>query len=78
MRRIVDGARASRAPRRRTGRTGGAALRWYAQAEAAARAGERARGHRAERPGPVDGVHDGSYDRSDDGADRHQPREAQA
>ncbi|WP_133911884.1 hypothetical protein [Streptomyces sp. NBC_00582] len=61
MRRIVDGSRVGRAPRRRTGRTGCAAPRRYAQTEAAARAGDRARWHRAEQPGTHAAAADGSY-----------------
>lgn len=83
MRRIVDGSRVGRAPRRRTGRTGCAAPRRYAQTEAPAHAGDRARWHRAEHPGTHAAVADGSYAAAADthpgvGIEEHQPREAQA
>ncbi|WP_416976224.1 hypothetical protein [Streptomyces sp. T028] len=75
MSRIVDGARGTRAPLRHTARTGAAGLRWYAQAEAAARAGERARWHRAE---PRDAYAAGADARPGAGIDEYQPRETQA
>ncbi|MFJ8107594.1 hypothetical protein [Streptomyces sp. NPDC096132] len=74
MRRFVDNTgRGTRGPVRRTGRTGDAGLRWYAQAEAAACAGERVTWHRADRPTSYEAAADARP-----GAGIDQPREAQA
>ncbi|MFI7504319.1 hypothetical protein ACIBVL_38740 [Streptomyces sp. NPDC049687] len=46
----MDGGRGTPGSVRRPGRAGDTGLRWYAQAEAVATDGERARWHRAQRP----------------------------
>ncbi|MFF5183640.1 hypothetical protein ACFY30_07595 [Streptomyces sp. NPDC000345] len=73
MKRFVDEGHGAHGAVRRTGRAGEAGRRRYARAGAAARAGERPAGHRADRPTPY-----GTAAGARPGAGIDQPREAQA